>query len=94
VAEEVGRSPSQVAISWVRQQQARAEIIPVLGARTEVQMKDNLAVLDFELTSEQLETLTNAVGFDQGFPDGFLRSDHVHGLIFGDTFNSIDNHRA
>ena len=94
VAEEIGRSPSQVAISWVRQQQARAEIIPIIGARTEVQMKDNLAVLDFELTLEQLEGLTRAVRFDQGFPDGFLRSDHVHGLIFGDTFDLIDSHRA
>jgi aryl-alcohol dehydrogenase-like predicted oxidoreductase len=94
VAEEIGRSPSQVAINWVRQQQARAEIIPILGARTEVQIKDNLAVMDFELTSEQLETLTGAVRFDQGFPDGFLRSDHVHGLIFGDTFDLIDDHRT
>ena len=94
VAEEVGRSPSQVAINWVRQQQGRAEIIPVLGARTEVQMKENLAVLDFELTTSQLERLTSVVPFEQGFPDGFLRSDHVHGLIFGDTFGSIDDHRA
>jgi aryl-alcohol dehydrogenase-like predicted oxidoreductase len=94
VAEEIGRSPSQVAINWVRQQQARAEIIPILGARTEVQIKDNLAVMDFELTSEQLEALTAAVRFDQGFPDGFLRSDHVHGLIFGNTFDLIDDHRA
>jgi aryl-alcohol dehydrogenase-like predicted oxidoreductase len=94
VAEEIGRSPSQVAINWVRQQQARAEIIPILGARTEVQIKDNLAVMDFELTSEQLEALTAAVRFDQGFPDGFLRSDHVHGLIFGDTFDLIDDHRT
>jgi aryl-alcohol dehydrogenase-like predicted oxidoreductase len=94
VAEEIGRSPSQVAINWVRQQQARAEIIPILGARTEVQIKDNLAVMDFELTSEQLEALTAAVRFDQGFPDGFLRSDHVHGLIFGDTFDLIDGQRT
>jgi aryl-alcohol dehydrogenase-like predicted oxidoreductase len=94
VAEEIGRSPSQVAINWVRQQQRRAEIIPVLGARTEVQMKDNLAVLDFELSAEQLERLTGAVPFEQSFPNGFLHSDHVRGLIFGDTFASIDNHRA
>jgi aryl-alcohol dehydrogenase-like predicted oxidoreductase len=94
VAEEVGRSPSQVAINWVRQQQARAEIIPIIGARTEVQMKDNLAVLEFELTAEQLETLTAAVRFDQGFPDGFLRSDHVHGIILGDTCGLIDDPRA
>jgi aryl-alcohol dehydrogenase-like predicted oxidoreductase len=94
VAEEIGRSPSHVAINWVRQQRGRAEIIPILGARTEVQMKENLAILDFELRQEQLDRLTSAVRFDQGFPDGFLHSDHVHGLIFGDTHPSIDDHRA
>jgi hypothetical protein len=29
------------------------------------------------------------VGFDLGFPDGLMGSDHVHGLIFGDTFDLI-----
>jgi aryl-alcohol dehydrogenase-like predicted oxidoreductase len=93
IAEEIGRSPSQVAINWVRQQQDRAEIIPILGARTEIQMKDNLAVLDFELTPEQLAKLTDAVPFSRDFPDGFLKSDHVRGLIFGDTWEAIHQHR-
>jgi aryl-alcohol dehydrogenase-like predicted oxidoreductase len=93
VAEEVGRSPSQVAINWVRQQQARAEVIPIVGARTEVQMKENLAVLDFELTAEHLARLSNAVPFSQDFPNGFLHSEHVRGLIFGETFDLLDNHR-
>lgn len=28
-----------------------------------------------------------------GFPHSFLHSDHVHRLIFGETFSKIDNHR-
>jgi aryl-alcohol dehydrogenase-like predicted oxidoreductase len=93
VAEEVGGSPSQVAINWVRQQQARAEIIPIVGARTEVQMKENLAVLDFELSPQQLQRLGDAIPFSRDFPDGFLHSDHVRGLIFGETFDLLDSHR-
>ena len=46
VAREVGHSPSQVAINWVRQQSPN--IIPILGARREAQILDNLGVLDFD----------------------------------------------
>jgi aryl-alcohol dehydrogenase-like predicted oxidoreductase len=89
VASAVGRSPAQVAINWVRQQQ-RGSIIPILGARTEAQMRENLAVLDFELESEQLSRLDAASAVDLGFPSSFLSSDHVRGLIFGETYALID----
>jgi aryl-alcohol dehydrogenase-like predicted oxidoreductase len=93
VAHEIGRIPSQVAINWVRQQPA-ARIIPILGARTEAQIIDNLACLDFDLTPEQWKRLSDTSPISLGFPSAFLHSDHVHGLIFGDTFNKLDNHRA
>ena len=91
---ELGRTSAQVAINWVRQQQARALIIPILGARTEAHLKDNLASLDFELSPEQIQRLEAASPMDLGFPHTFLADDEVHELIFGDTFGLIDNHRA
>lgn len=93
VAKELGRTPSQVAVNWVRQQKS-AQMLPILGARTEAQIKDNLACLDFELIADQLKRLSDANPISLGFPSSFLHSDHVHGLIFGDTFNKLDNHRA
>ena len=50
ITEEINRTPSQVAINWVRQQQLKAQIIPNLGARTIDQLKDNMSVLDFDLS--------------------------------------------
>lgn len=95
VAAEVERTPSQVAINWVRQQNNpyHAPIIPILGARTEVQIKDNLACLEFELTPKQLQRLNQASPVSLGFPQTFLNSSHVHSLIFGETYPRIDNHR-
>jgi len=93
LAAEIGRTPSQVAINWVRQQ-PRSLMIPILGARTEAQIKDNLACLEFELTAEQMKQLSDASPIHLGFPRGFLESDHVRGLIFGSTFSKVDNHRA
>jgi aryl-alcohol dehydrogenase-like predicted oxidoreductase len=94
VAREIGRTPSQVAINWVRQQQDCALMIPILGARTETQIRDNLGCLDFELAPEQRQRLADANPFAYGFPRSFLESEHVRGLIHGKTFALVDNHRA
>jgi aryl-alcohol dehydrogenase-like predicted oxidoreductase len=87
LARDTGRTPSQVALNWARQKPYR--IIPILGARTENQLKDNLGCLDFELTKEQIKCLEEASPIDLGFPHSFLASDHVRGLIFGKTFSQI-----
>src|SRR4029079_15970365 len=58
VAGEVGRSPSQGAINWVRQPTAKAPtLIPVLGARSAAHIQDNLDCLTFELSLEHLARL-------------------------------------
>jgi aryl-alcohol dehydrogenase-like predicted oxidoreductase len=89
VADAVAHSPAQVAINWVRQQQARAEIIPILGARNAAQLKDNLGCLDFQLSVDQLRALDEASPIQLGFPldfDGYQ-------YVFGDTLQQIDDHR-
>jgi aryl-alcohol dehydrogenase-like predicted oxidoreductase len=92
VAEETGSSPAQVAINWVRQQPGL--VIPIIGARTEQQARDNLACLDRALSPEQLDRLTEAAPISLGFPHSFLASEHVTGLIFGETRPLIDAHRS
>jgi aryl-alcohol dehydrogenase-like predicted oxidoreductase len=91
VADELEATPAQVATAWVRRQPW--PIIPIVGARSQAQMLENLAALEVELTDEQAERLSDASGFRLGFPREFLESDHVRGLIFGDTFDLIDDHR-
>jgi aryl-alcohol dehydrogenase-like predicted oxidoreductase len=92
VADELGATPSQVAIAWVRAQQWLT--VPIIGARSESQLRDNLGGLELELPEEAVERLSAASGFDVGFPRSFLESEHVRGLIFGDTFELIDDHRT
>jgi aryl-alcohol dehydrogenase-like predicted oxidoreductase len=94
IATEIGRTPAQVAINWVRQQQHKANMIPILGARTESQMRDNLAVLEFELSPEHVQRLDEASQFNPGFPQTFLKDDEVIQLVFGNTYPLLDNHRA
>jgi aryl-alcohol dehydrogenase-like predicted oxidoreductase len=88
VAEEAGCTPAQAALNWVRAQSDG--VIPIVGARTEAQARDNLACLEHQLTPEQLDRLTQAAPIDLGFPHDFLASDHVTQLIFGETRALID----
>ena len=92
LANETGSTPSQIAINWVRQRPYH--MIPIIGARSEKQLQDNLKCLDFELTGEQIERLNEAGPIDLGFPHSFLGSDHVRGLIFGKTFAQILTNRV
>ena len=91
VAAEVGRSASQVALNWVRQQ-TRAQMIPLVGARTRDQLLDNLGALEWELTPEHLSSLSASNPFALGFPRDFLEGG-VRPYVFGATFNQIDDHR-
>ncbi len=90
IGSEIGHTPAQVAINWVRQQRNGAQIIPILGARTADQLLDNLGVLDFELEGEHLERLAALSDFQLGFPAAFLESSNVRNLIHGKTFDRIE----
>jgi aryl-alcohol dehydrogenase-like predicted oxidoreductase len=94
IAKEITKTPSQVALNWIRQQQKdKAVMIPIVGARTEVQVKDNLGCLDFELTRDQLKRLDEKSKIQLGFPHDFM-SEAARILTYGNTFSLIDNHRA
>lgn len=91
IAREIGRTPSQVAVNWVRQQPGN--VIPILGARREAQLRDTLGCLDFALDDAHMQRLTEAQPLALGFPHSFLASNHVRGLIFGETYAQIQRDR-
>jgi len=90
-AKETGRTASQVALAWVRQQPFGV-IVPIVGARNVTQLRDNLGCLDFTLGPDPLAALDAASRIDLGFPHDFLV--RARSFIFGKTFPLIDNHRA
>lgn len=87
VAEECGRPMSQVAINWIRQR-PNLQVIPILGARSETQMRDNLAVLEWQLTAEQIKRLDDISAIDMGFPHNFLLGNRY---LYGQTFDMISD---
>jgi aryl-alcohol dehydrogenase-like predicted oxidoreductase len=88
VAKEVGRSPAQVALAWLRQRSH--PVIPIIGARRPEQLADNLSCLSLKLASEQLSKLDTASKIDLGFPHDFYDKEMVRGLIYGGMRDQID----
>jgi aryl-alcohol dehydrogenase-like predicted oxidoreductase len=92
IARDIGRTPAQVALSWLRQQPGVN--IPIIGARSISQLEDNLACLEFTLEPDQLTRLDEASRIELGFPHDFFTKDLVRQLTYGGMRDLIDNHRA
>ena len=88
IAREVGRSPAQVALAWLRHRPV--SVIPIVGARRLEQFRDNLACLDLRLDTSQVERLDTASHVELGFPHDFYGRDMVKGLVYGGLRDKID----
>ena len=55
----------------------------VLGARTNEQLDDNLAVATFELTAEQMARLDDVSKPDLGYPHSHLGSPTISKFLYG-----------
>ena len=58
VAEEAGATPAQTALAWLMGRDGVTA--PIVGARTIEQLEENLGAVEVELTSDQVDRLTEA----------------------------------
>ncbi|WP_363465662.1 aldo/keto reductase [Halogeometricum borinquense] len=65
VADEVDASPAQVALRWLMDY-PEATVIPIVGARTEEQLDENVGAADVSLSEDQWERIMNARYDDEG----------------------------
>lgn len=88
IAKDIGCTPSNVAINWIRQR--GKNIIPIIGARNLKQLNDNLDCLKVNLLPEQVAALNECSTVKLGFPHEFLQSDNVKKLLFGENHSKLD----
>lgn len=88
LSQETGYKPAQIALNWIMQK--NQQIIPIIGAKNEAQLLENLGSLDFHLTDEQMSRLDEVSKIELGFPNEFLAREDLKRLVHGDTFNAID----
>ena len=87
VADQVGRSMAQAALSWLRTRPVT--VIPIIGARKLSQLQDNLASFDLSLSAEQMKALDEASQIELGFPHDLFAKELVRTLIYGGMRDQI-----
>jgi aryl-alcohol dehydrogenase-like predicted oxidoreductase len=93
VAEELGRTPAQIALTWLRQRK-NALVVPIIGARRLSQLEDDLGCLDLTLDDAATKRLDEASAIDLGFPSNFIGREWNKRSILGEYWDRFDNHRA
>jgi len=58
IARQTGKTVPQIALNWLLQRPTVASVI--IGARDEIQLRDNLGAVDWQLTPEQVKALDRA----------------------------------
>jgi len=83
IAQELGRTPSQVALAWTLLHPAITG--PIIGARTLKQLQDNLGALEIEFSDEQRRRLDQASAIELGFPHDFMQLEQTRQVLFGNA---------
>jgi aryl-alcohol dehydrogenase-like predicted oxidoreductase len=83
---EVGKSPAQVALNWLR---SKGSVIPILGARSSAQFEDNMGCLNWSVDEQQRARLEEISRIELGFPTDFLHRKEVREFLHGGLFEHI-----
>ncbi|GJQ63985.1 MAG: oxidoreductase [Melioribacteraceae bacterium] len=92
IADRYRVSSSAVALAWSVQSNPGV-IIPIVGARNEKQLAENLQSVKVSLTSEDILELNEVSKIELGFPHDFLNAESVKKVIHGNSYDKIINHR-
>jgi len=91
VAQEIGKTPAQVALNWIRQKN-EVMIIPIIGAKVAEQLKDNLKCLDFALDKNHMEKLNAVSQIELGYPYAASQDESMRKMVLGDRSPFIEKH--
>jgi aryl-alcohol dehydrogenase-like predicted oxidoreductase len=87
LAKELGVSPAQVALAWLRTRPV--SVIPIIGARKLTQFEDNLRSIEVKFSPEQLQRLDKVSSVPLGFPHDLFALDPVRSIASGGLADRI-----
>lgn len=79
-ANKHGISPSQLSLNWLVNTQKA--FVPIIGARTVTQLKENMKSIDIKVDEETLRLLSTESKIDPGFPTNFLNSERTKNVMY------------
>jgi aryl-alcohol dehydrogenase-like predicted oxidoreductase len=92
IAEQIGCTPNQLALAWAMQNPL-VPVIPIVGARTADQFRENLGCLEVAISETQRGRLDDISQIELGFPHDFLRRETTQPHLHGDFQGRIDTDR-
>jgi len=92
VADQLGVTPSQLAINWTRQHKNQS-VIPIVGATKVHQLQDVLDCLKFEIPADAMKQLNEVSKFELPFPQKFLTEPGVLDVLYGGVKDSMKDIR-
>ncbi|GMW05822.1 MAG: aldo/keto reductase [Nevskiales bacterium] len=84
MARGVGCRPAQLALAWLLQR-STAVVVPIIGARSRLQLDENLGGAQISLTAEQLQQLDAVSAPVPEYPQSLLGSDSFQRMLHGDV---------
>jgi len=88
IATDIGKSPAQVALAWLKTR--GSNILPIIGAKTFTQLQDNLGCLDVKLSETQINSLDSVSAIEMGFPTDFYSMPMAKTLMYAGMREAIE----
>ncbi|MFQ5635091.1 MAG: aldo/keto reductase [Gammaproteobacteria bacterium] len=89
MAAEIGCSPPQLALAWMMRR-TDACVVPVIGARTLVQLQDNLGAVALDIDAALIERLDALTRLEPEYPQTLYASEFFNTLMYGEVRERIE----
>jgi len=94
IAREIDAPASAVAIAALHHLWPGRLLIPVLGARTVEQLRENMACLEVTMSAQHLASIDQATAVARGSPHEMLDSEFMRRILTGDCDDRLDSRHA
>lgn len=88
-ASRAGCRPSTLALAWLMQR-GSGNVIPIIGARTVDQLRENLACTDLRLQKEMITELDNLAPPAMNYPASLVYGEFFQDMMYGTVRQRID----
>jgi len=89
LARSLDCSAAQLALAWMMRRSSTC-IVPIIGARTLVQLQDNLDAINVQLDTAQISALDDLAAPDPAYPQAMYASEFFRTLMYGEAWDKLE----
>ena len=89
MAGEIGCSPAQLALAWMMRRTPGC-VVPIIGARSQPQLEDNLGAVGIEPDAELLAQLDALSAPPARYPETLYASDFFRTMMYGEAWQQLE----